>query len=379
MSSRLSLRDYEQFSAYLDGQLSPAETRKLEEQLKANPEWRLALDELAATRAVVRRAPHYRAPRNFTLSPEMAHQVARRPILPSLFSFRFSAALAAVALIAVLVLQVLPGGGPASRVAMAPPAMPTQGPALSLKTEGQTSRAPEAAPQESVQATAQSTPPPVVVWNGQSNMMDTGSPIALGKGGGGGGGTGSSGAEGGIVTFNQSSPGALMAGGDGGAANTFAPPGAIRRNCNLQRRAGSCPVRADLRSRAGTAPRPYGSPPAICPAGRQRPHSGHSLKPGGRADHCHLPWNARQRFSASNRPSPGPRRSLPCPPVDSGHSAGSGIAGRCIYLVCTPPHLNLHEPFFPRPLLSQLWHSAHPASPFWKRTFHLPVVRMDLL
>ncbi|HCE17823.1 MAG TPA: hypothetical protein DEQ80_08185 [Anaerolinea thermolimosa] len=225
MSSRLSLRDYEQFSAYLDGQLSPAETRKLEEQLKANPEWRLALDELAATRAVVRRAPHYRAPRNFTLSPEMAHQVARRPILPSLFSFRFSAALAAVALIAVLVLQVLPGGGPASRVAMAPPAMPTQGPALSLKTEGQTSRAPEAAPQESVQATAQSTPPPVVVWNGQSNMMDTGSPIALGKGGGGGGGTGSSGAEGGIVTFNQSSPGALMAGGDGGAANTFAPQG----------------------------------------------------------------------------------------------------------------------------------------------------------
>lgn len=226
MSSHLSLRDYEQFSAYLDGQLSPAETRKLEEQLKANPEWRLALDELAATRTVVRRAPRYRAPRNFTLTPEMARQAARKPVLSSLFSFRFSAALAAMALIAVLVLQVLPGSGPASRVAMAPPAMPTQGPAASLKAEEQPSGALEAATQESMKATAQNTPPPVVVWNNQSNMMGTGGgPMAFGKGGGGGGSDGSVSAERGIVTFNQSSSGMYMAGGDGGAADTSVPQG----------------------------------------------------------------------------------------------------------------------------------------------------------
>lgn len=220
MSSHLSLRDYEQFSAYLDGQLSPAETHKLEEQLKANPEWRLALEELAATRAVVRRAPRYRAPRNFTLTPEMARQAARKPILPSSFSFRFSAALATVALIAVLVLQVLPGGGPASRVAMAPQAMPTQG-----KAAEQPSGALEAAPQDNLQATAQNTPPPVVVWNNQSNMMGTGGDLmAFGKGGGGGG-DGSPGAERGIVTYNQSSSGAFMAGGDGGSADAFTPQG----------------------------------------------------------------------------------------------------------------------------------------------------------
>lgn len=222
MSSHLSLKDYEQFSAYLDGQLSPAETRKLEEQLKANPEWRLALDELAATRTVVRRAPRYRAPRNFTLTPEMAHQVARKPVLPSLFSFRFSAALAAMALIAVLVLQVLPGSEPAIRVSMAP----TRELAASLNAEEQPSGALKAAPQESIQATAQNTPPPVVVWNNQSNMTVTGGgPMAFGKGGGGGGGDGSTGPERGIVTYKQSSSGAFMAGGAGEGAGSFAPQG----------------------------------------------------------------------------------------------------------------------------------------------------------
>lgn len=227
MSSHLSLRDYEQFSAYLDGQLSPDETQKLEEQLKANPEWRLALDELAATRTVVRRAPRYRAPRNFTLTPEMARQVAHKPVLSSLFSFRFSAALAAMALIAVLVLQVLPGGGPASRLAMAPQAMPTQGPAASLKAEEQPSGAMEVAPQQSIQGSAQNTPPPVVVWNNQSNMAGTGGMMAFGKGGGGGGGDGNINSGAGIVTYNQESSGTRMAGGDGStSAGLAAPQGA---------------------------------------------------------------------------------------------------------------------------------------------------------
>ena len=46
MRAQLSNRDYEQLSAYIDGQLAPAEKRKLEERLRVHADLQAALDEL---------------------------------------------------------------------------------------------------------------------------------------------------------------------------------------------------------------------------------------------------------------------------------------------------------------------------------------------
>jgi hypothetical protein len=126
MRAHLSLDDFEKFSAYLDGQLPPAEKLRLEERIKSDPEWRQAIEELAATRTLLRSAPRYRAPRNFTITPEQARQYARKPLFPVLPAFRFSAALAALSLIAVVMLQFISFGGvqPAQTIALAPAAAP---------------------------------------------------------------------------------------------------------------------------------------------------------------------------------------------------------------------------------------------------------------
>ncbi len=76
---KTTFRDIEQLSAYLDGQLPQAETTSLESRLGADPALAAALEELRQARAVLRRTPRRRAPRNFTLTPQMA---GIRPPLP---------------------------------------------------------------------------------------------------------------------------------------------------------------------------------------------------------------------------------------------------------------------------------------------------------
>jgi anti-sigma factor RsiW len=62
----------EALSAYLDGQLTPKERSRLEKKLQASADLRAAMEEMRRTRAVLRSQPRLRAPRNFTLTPEMA-------------------------------------------------------------------------------------------------------------------------------------------------------------------------------------------------------------------------------------------------------------------------------------------------------------------
>lgn len=71
MKTRISERDLEMISAYLDGQVTPHERSRLEARLRAESELRVAYEELKNTRAVLRSAPRLRAPRNYTLSPRM--------------------------------------------------------------------------------------------------------------------------------------------------------------------------------------------------------------------------------------------------------------------------------------------------------------------
>jgi len=135
MTKNISMREWEALSAYLDGQLPSKERTRLESRLNQTPELRSALEDLRRTRSILRSQPKVRAPRNFTLTPEMvglkARPARRAPAYPF---FRLASALAAFLFLLVLVgdLTGLParlgfGGAPQSaQVAMAPAASPLE-------------------------------------------------------------------------------------------------------------------------------------------------------------------------------------------------------------------------------------------------------------
>jgi hypothetical protein len=67
-----SFRDVVQLSAFLDRQLSQAEKARLEIRIQSDPALAATLADLRQARSVLRRTPHRRIPRNFTLTPKMA-------------------------------------------------------------------------------------------------------------------------------------------------------------------------------------------------------------------------------------------------------------------------------------------------------------------
>ncbi len=86
-------RDIEQLSAYLDGQLRPSDSVRLESRISADHELASVLSDLRSARNILRKLPARKAPRNFTLTRKM---VGLKPPLPRTFSFfRFSTAFAA--------------------------------------------------------------------------------------------------------------------------------------------------------------------------------------------------------------------------------------------------------------------------------------------
>src|SRR5574339_1139037 len=89
-------RDIELLSSYLDGQLSSAESTRLEARLRTDPELRSVLQDLRGARSLLRQLPMRKAPRNFTLTPQM---VGKNPPLPRAYpAFRFVTALASLLL-----------------------------------------------------------------------------------------------------------------------------------------------------------------------------------------------------------------------------------------------------------------------------------------
>ena len=67
----MNSRDLELLSSYLDGQLKPSESARLERRLASEPDLRSVLDDLRAARGLLRQLPVRKAPRNFTLTPKM--------------------------------------------------------------------------------------------------------------------------------------------------------------------------------------------------------------------------------------------------------------------------------------------------------------------
>lgn len=89
-------RDLELLSSYLDGQLKPSDSARLEARLSADPELRAVLSDLRSARGLLRQLPMRKAPRNFTLTPKM---VGKNPPLPRSYpAFRFVTALASLLL-----------------------------------------------------------------------------------------------------------------------------------------------------------------------------------------------------------------------------------------------------------------------------------------
>jgi anti-sigma factor RsiW len=75
----MNRRDLEQLSAYLDGELRPSDLAKMEKRLQSDLELESALQDLRATRTLLRSLPRRKSPRNFTLTRKMAGQ---NPPLP---------------------------------------------------------------------------------------------------------------------------------------------------------------------------------------------------------------------------------------------------------------------------------------------------------
>jgi hypothetical protein len=146
----MNRRDIELLSSYLDGQLKPSDSARLEARLASDSDLRAVLDDLRAARGLLRQLPMRKAPRNFTLTPKM---VGKNPPLPRSYSaFRFVTALASLMLFFTLGLNfVVPqmaqtrdfgfGGGGAPEISSAeqapavPEAAATEPPATEAPAE----------------------------------------------------------------------------------------------------------------------------------------------------------------------------------------------------------------------------------------------------
>lgn len=174
MTTPLSTSDWEKLSAYLDGQLSASEQTRLTQRLEARPELKRALEDLRQTRLILRSAPRRRAPRNFTLTPQMVPQ--RRTswfnLVPSL---GLTSAFSTLVLIISLLLPRLQAG---AALTAAAPAAPTLAAAALLAPNPAT---------KALDSQSQPTGNPIITWsfpNGSGGGSSGAAPEATGLGGG---------------------------------------------------------------------------------------------------------------------------------------------------------------------------------------------------
>ncbi|HUH97021.1 MAG TPA: hypothetical protein VLZ89_06670 [Anaerolineales bacterium] len=122
-------RDLELLSAYLDGQLAPPDSARLESRLASDESLRARLNDLRSTRGLLRQLPARRVPRNFTLTPQMAGLQPPTPrVVPV---FRLATALATFLFFITLVINGLVLRSATSAMAARAPAplSAAQGPA----------------------------------------------------------------------------------------------------------------------------------------------------------------------------------------------------------------------------------------------------------
>lgn len=108
---QLDARDLELLSAYIDGEITPAEQTMLENRLAQEPALRRELQTLRQTVSWIHALPPVTAPRNFTLTPEMVRtKPARILAFPTSAIVGTLSAVAAVMLVAAGLLLVMQPG-----------------------------------------------------------------------------------------------------------------------------------------------------------------------------------------------------------------------------------------------------------------------------
>ncbi|HMS00930.1 MAG TPA: hypothetical protein PKE62_16915 [Anaerolineales bacterium] len=179
----MNQRDLELLSSYLDGQLTPSDSARLESRLKSDRELVSALDDLRAARTLLRQLPKRRAPRNFTLTRKM---VGLNPPLPRSYpAFRFATVVATllffftfgVNTLAPQLAQVSPfgmgGGAPAEpEIFSAAPAAATEAPAF----EQAAATEPPAATEAPLESSSDLAPLPTAMPATQESARIEGTP-----------------------------------------------------------------------------------------------------------------------------------------------------------------------------------------------------------
>jgi len=96
-------------SAYLDNALSAQEKAVLEERLKKEPALREQFENLRRTKIILGYLPRLKAPRNFTLTPDMV-TVRRKKRQPLFTALRLASSLAAILLVVLFGVELIVGG-----------------------------------------------------------------------------------------------------------------------------------------------------------------------------------------------------------------------------------------------------------------------------
>ncbi len=160
-ANHLTDRDYELLSAYIDGELSATERANIERRLESDIVWQQEYEALRTTAQLVRDLPTLKAPRNFTLTPQMAQTARRITPLPKRRKTNYTAwaVLAAAVFVMIIGGAILLSQRPAPRSAgtttqQAVAAVPTSAP-----TEAETPLA--FAPPPATPTIAAPAPPPL--------------------------------------------------------------------------------------------------------------------------------------------------------------------------------------------------------------------------
>lgn len=102
---KISKKDWAQLSAYLDGELSPRDLRKIEGRIQSDPDFQAALEDLKEVKAILSHTPKLAVPRDFTLEPSLVQQKPRQARNP-LPVYRLAAAALSVLFVTVVVLDL---------------------------------------------------------------------------------------------------------------------------------------------------------------------------------------------------------------------------------------------------------------------------------
>jgi len=99
MRTKLSSRELQLLSAYLDGELSNKDQKRIERLLSDHPAANSSLEKLRQVKSVIKLLPIHKVPRNFTISTEEVN----RPLIPNLaVVLRYASAVSAALLAVVL-------------------------------------------------------------------------------------------------------------------------------------------------------------------------------------------------------------------------------------------------------------------------------------